>query len=544
MIRGETKEDRVWRIAVYIRLSREDGNGESESVVNQKKILREYLEERFDGRYEIVDDYVDDGLTGTDDARADFMRLVQDIENGKITCVLCKTLARAFRNYSDQGYYLEYYFPQKNIRFISMGDPAIDTFKNPDAITGLEVPITGLMNDRYAGRTSNDVRRTLDMKRRRGEFIGSFPPYGYLKDPGNKNHLIPDPDILPVKQAILGWILHDGMSLNGVARTLNELGIPNPTAYKRRLGWTYCNPKAKENDGLWVGTTVRRMLLDRVNLGHMVQGRQRVVSYKVHDRVAVPEEEWFVVENTHEATFSQEEYDRLADLFQRNTRAPNGKRTVHLFSGFLRCADCNKALQRATPKGVVYYCCRTYREKSKTKCSKHTIREEQIAAAVLAAVTLQIALLDSLEEMVEEIRASAEVDAQAQRIEKMLGDKRRERDRARFLSDGLYADWKTGEITGDAYQRMKIKYQEQMEQLAGAIEKLTEEQRRLATTAGAESAAFADFLKRRNVRTLDRNLLLALVDMVFVHENKEITIQFALEDGWARALGLMENPTT
>jgi len=544
MIRGETKEDRVWRIAVYIRLSREDGNGESESVVNQKKILREYLEERFDGRYEIVDDYVDDGLTGTDDARADFMRLVQDIENGKITCVLCKTLARAFRNYSDQGYYLEYYFPQKNIRFISMGDPAIDTFKNPDAITGLEVPITGLMNDRYAGRTSNDVRRTLDMKRRRGEFIGSFPPYGYLKDPGNKNHLIPDPDILPIKQAILGWILHDGMSLNGVARTLNELGIPNPTAYKRRLGWTYCNPKAKENDGLWVGTTVRRMLLDRVNLGHMVQGRQRVISYKVHDRVAVPEEEWFVVENTHEATFSQEEYDKLADLFQRNTRAPNGKRTVHLFSGFLRCADCNKALQRATPKGVVYYCCRTYREKSKTKCSKHTIREEQIAAAVLAAVTLQIALLDSLEEMVEEIRASAEVDAQAQRIEKMLGDKRRERDRARFLSDGLYADWKTGEITGDAYQRMKIKYQEQMEQLAGAIEKLTEEQRRLATTAGAESAAFADFLKCRNVRTLDRNLLLALVDTVFVHENKEITIQFALEDGWEKALGLMENPTT
>ena len=544
MICGETKEDRVWRIAVYIRLSREDGNGESESVVNQKKILREYLEERFDGRYEIVDDYVDDGLTGTDDARADFMRLVQDIENGKITCMLCKTLARAFRNYSDQGYYLEYYFPQKNIRFISMGDPAIDTFKNPDAITGLEVPITGLMNDRYAGRTSNDVRRTLDMKRRRGEFIGSFPPYGYLKDPGNKNHLIPDPDILPIKQAILGWILHDGMSLNGVARTLNELGIPNPTAYKRRLGWTYCNPKAKENDGLWVGTTVRRMLLDRVNLGHMVQGRQRVISYKVHDRVAVPEEEWFVVENTHEATFSQQEYDKLADLFQRNTRAPNGKRTVHLFSGFLRCADCNKALQRATPKGVVYYCCRTYREKSKTKCSKHTIREEQIAAAVLAAVTLQIALLDSLEEMVEEIRASAEVDAQVQRIEKMLGDKRRERDRARFLSDGLYADWKTGEITGDAYQRMKIKYQEQMEQLAGAIEKLTEEQRRLATTAGAESAAFADFLKRRNVRTLDRNLLLALVDTVFVHENKEITIQFALEDGWARALGLMENPTT
>ena len=164
----------VWLIAVYIRLSREDGGEESGSVTNQKKILIEYLENNFDGQYEIVDFYIDDGLTGTDDTRADFARMVLDIEQGRVNCVLVKTLSRAFRNYADQGYYLEAFFPQKKVRFISTGDPRVDTYTNPEAITGLEVPITGLMNDRYAAKISSDVRRTFDYKRRNGEFIGAF----------------------------------------------------------------------------------------------------------------------------------------------------------------------------------------------------------------------------------------------------------------------------------------------------------------------------------------------------------------------------------
>ena len=290
----------IWRIAVYIRLSREDGNVESESVINQKKILEEYLRQYFEGQYAIIDFYIDDGLSGTDDSRESFMRMVQDIEAGKVNCVVCKTLSRAFRNYSDQGYYLEYYFPQKNVRFVSTGDPKIDTFTNPEAITGLEVPITGLMNDRFAAKTSSDVRRTFNTKRRNGEFIGAFPPYGYLKNPQDKNHLIPDEAIVPIKKQIYGWIVHDGMSLNGTAHRLNEMGVPNPSAYKHSLGWGFRHPQAAKSDGLWTGSTVRRVLLDRVNLGHMVQGKQRVVSYKVHDRVPVPEEEWFVKENTHE----------------------------------------------------------------------------------------------------------------------------------------------------------------------------------------------------------------------------------------------------
>ena len=531
----------VWRIAVYIRLSKEDGNDESESVVNQKKILIEYLDQFFEGEYTVADFYVDDGLTGTDDTRKDFMRMIQDIEDNKVNCVICKTLARAFRNYSDQGYYLEYYFQQKNIRFISTGDPKIDTFTNPEAITGLEVPITGLMNDRFAGRTSSDVRRTFATKRRNGEFIGSFPPYGYLKHPDNKNRLILDEEIVPIKRDMLQWIIRDGMSLAGVGRKLNELGIPSPTMYKRSKGWHYNNPHAKDCDGLWTGATVKRILLDKVNLGHMVQGKQRVVSYKVHDRVAVPENEWFIKENTHEPTFTQEEYDTLVRLLKRDTRTPNGEKKVHLFSGFLRCYDCNKALHRRTSGDYTYYACRTYTEKSKDRCTKHSIRVDVLESAVLASIQAQIALIDSLQEIVDEINNAPVVDTQSKRIEKMLKDKYREKKNVCTLSDELYVDYKTkGLITEVDFRRLKAKFESQLAQIETAITALEGEQQRMGKGVDSDDEIFAEILKHKNVRQLNRSLLVELIDTIYVHEDKQITIQFRFADELERVLEFVD----
>lgn len=531
--KGEKKKttDLIWHVAVYVRLSREDINddkNESESVSNQKMILDQFLNHNFDGLYEVVDYYVDDGLTGTDDTRKDFMRMIQDVEQGKVNCMLCKTLSRAFRNYADQGYYLEQYFPLKGVRFISTGDPFVDTFKNPEAISGLEVPISGLMNDRYAAKTSNDVRRTFRVKREKGQFIGAFPAYGYLKDPLDKNHLILDQEIYPIKRDIYGWLIHEGMSFAGAAKKLNELGIPNPTAYKIRKGWTYQNPHAAENDGLWCGTTVRRMMLDKVNLGHMVQGRQRVVSYKVHDKIAVPEDEWFIVENTHEPTFTQEEYDKLEDLCKRDTRTPNDKRNVYLLSGFLRCADCKKAMRRTSgsKSKYVYYICRTNCDKSALVCTRHTIREEELTRSILRAIQTQVSYLESVVSIIDKVNTSDAAESKTQHVEKMLRDKQKDLDRVKSISDGLYADWKNGEITRDEYQRMKVKYREKAEQIAEAIMKLETELQQLSQAINSENAVFKAFLRYRNVQQLNRTILMELVDMVYVHENKKITVQF------------------
>ena len=460
--------------------------------------------------------------------------MITDIEDGKVNCVICKTLSRAFRNYSDQGYYLEYYFPQKNVRFISTGDPKIDTYTNPEAITGLEVPITGLMNDRFAAKTSSDVRRTFDHKRRKGEFIGAFAPYGYRKDPKDKNRLLLDEEVVPVKRDILRWFIQDGMSLAGIAKRLNELGIPNPTAYKRSKGYAYCNPSEGINDGLWVSSTVRRILTDRMNLGHMVQGKQRVVSYKVHDRVTTSKDEWFIKENTHEATFTQEEYDTAQRLLLRDTRTPEGGRKVYLFSGFIKCADCKKALRRNTAKGIAYYACRTYIEQSKQHCTKHSIREDQLTRLVLAAIQNQIALLDGLPDVVEQANLSARVDTGNKRIEKMLQEKRREKDRIRALKDGLYEDWKAGDLDREDYRHMKTKYDEQARQIIDMLEALENELRHSAKEADSGNNMLAVLLQHKNIQQFDRALLAALVDVIYVHESKDITVVFRFENELAR----------
>ncbi|MDR0986557.1 MAG: recombinase family protein [Ruminococcus sp.] len=520
----ETAE-KTWRVAVYIRLSREDGNTESESVTNQKKILTEYLEEYFNDKFELADFYIDDGLSGTDDSRKDFMRMIKDIEDGRVNCIVCKTLSRAFRNYSDQGYYLEYYFPQKQVRFISTGDPKIDTFTEPEVLLGLEVPITGLMNDRYAAKTSSDIRRTFATKRRNGEFIGAFPPYGYLKDPNNKNHLILDENIIPIKKEIYYWIVGDGMSLRGAAKKLNDLGVPNPTSYKASKGWNYFNPNSDINDGLWTGQTVRRVLLDKVNLGHMVQGKQRVVSYKVHDKVAVPEDEWIIKENTHEPTFTQDEYNRLERLLLRDTRTADDSRTLHLFSGFMRCFDCNKALERRSAKGYVYYACRTYTDKSDKKCTKHSIREDVLYNCVLAVIQLHVNLLDSLADIVDETLTASNT----KHIEKLIADKNRESAKYNTALDSLYMDWKTGEITETDYRRLKNKFETSVNQINEDLCNLFKEQKEIIKAE--DNSFFDEWGRHKNFKKITRGVLAELVENVYVHECREISIVFCFNDG-------------
>ena len=388
---GQRASDRVWRVGLYIRLSKEDGRQESLSVANQRKILLDYLANDFPGRWELAGIFVDDGLTGTDDSRAGFQEMIAQVRAGRVDCVICKTLSRAFRNYADQGYFLEEFFPRYRTRFISLGSPRVDSFLDPEAVQmGLEIPINGLLNDRYAARTSADVRRTLDMKRRRGEFIGSFAPYGYVKDPGNKNALLPDPPAAKVVGEIFTWYL-EGLGKGAIAARLNDRGEPNPTAYKAVRGENYRRP-GPANDGLWTAATVGRVLSNPVYGGTLVQGRQRVVSYKVHQTFSVPPEEWYVVADTHPAIVAPEVLQRAAELSRCRTRRAPGQGEVHLFAGLLRCADCGRAMSRKTAKGIVYYTCSTYRRKSKEACTKHTIREDRLRAA--AASWLGCALQD------------------------------------------------------------------------------------------------------------------------------------------------------
>ena len=379
----------VWKIGVYVRLSKDDGNDESLSITNQKKIISEYLEKFFEEEYILVDIYIDDGISGTtDDARTAFIRMIDDIKHGIINCIVTKTLARTSRNYADQGYYLEEFFPLYKTRFICLGSPSFDTYKNPESITdSMDVPITGLMNDRYAARTSNDVRKTFNTKRRNGEFIGAFAPYGYKKDPENKNKLLVDEEVAPVIRNIFHWYVVDGMSKAGIVRHLNELGILTPTDYKHSKGFNLKTPLRAKNDGMWGISSVCNILSNRMYVGTMVQGKQRMISYKVHKSIATSPEEWFVVENTHEPIISLEIFEKAQSLSKRDTRTAPKKKKLYLFSGFLRCADCGKSMTKKTNRKILsdgtnkeytYYVCSTYAFKSRERCTRHTVSLEDL----------------------------------------------------------------------------------------------------------------------------------------------------------------------
>lgn len=378
------RKQTLWRVGLYIRLSKDDGHKESLSVQNQRKILLDFLEHEFQGAWVLEGQYIDDGSSGTDDTRESFQRLIAQVKRGAVNCVLCKTLSRAFRNYADQGYFLEEFFPRCRTRFIALGSPRVDSYLDPEAVQlGLEIPINGILNDRYAAKTSADVRRTLDMKRRRGEFIGSFAPYGYAKDPADKNALVPDPEAAAVVRDIFRRCLQ-GESKGAIAAALNAAQVPNPTAYKARQGSRYTRP-GPGNDGLWTPTTVARLLKNPVYGGTLVQGRQRVVSYKVHQTVSVPPEDWYRVEGTHAPLVSPEDFQRVQALGEGVRCAPGGE-GPHLFAGLLRCADCGKAMTRRRARGTVYYHCSTYRRKSKAACTKHTIREDVLCRETAAAL--------------------------------------------------------------------------------------------------------------------------------------------------------------
>ncbi|MDR2889712.1 MAG: recombinase family protein, partial [Lachnospiraceae bacterium] len=286
------QDNLIWSLGKYIRLSKEDlvrgkaGSNAviSNSVANQKKLLEEYYQGHI-AEFGNAIEYIDDGYSGTDIDREGFQRLLADITSRKINCVIVKDLSRLSRNYSDAGRLIEDLFVRMRVRFISLSE-GIDSYKNPDSISGLLVPITNVINDNFCYMTSRKIRQVLDYKRRNGDFIGSFAAYGYRKNPEDRHRLLVDEEAAEVVKGIYDWFL-DGMSKNAIVHRLNAQGIACPSLYKRKQGTGYYNPHSGKQS-LWSAKSVGDILKNRLYCGDMVQGRQRIRSYKIHKQESMP----------------------------------------------------------------------------------------------------------------------------------------------------------------------------------------------------------------------------------------------------------------
>lgn len=527
------KKKKIWFVAFYIRLSREDKRGkeESESITNQRLILTDFLEEQDDGdEYVYVDEYIDDGVSGTtDEERENFQRMLADIQKGKINCVIVKNLARSFRNSGDQSYYIGDWFPRNNVRFISLYQQPVDTYKDPQNSQSIAVPVQGVLNEEHARGTSESVRRTFDKKREKGLHIGSFAAYGYMKDPADNNALIIDEEAAEYVKSIFNCFL-EGMSKNAIVKKLNDNGILCPSEYKRSKGMKYKNPNTRGANTLWCAVTVGNILKNRIYTGDMVQGRYRIKSYKIHVQEAVPEDEWFIVKNTHEPIISREDFDRVQALLRKDTRLAPGQKSLYLFSGFLRCADCGKAMTRSKVGENVYYYCRTYKNQSKTVCTKHTIKHNQLETGVLFSLKLMTYIGVEFYKAVASINDAPMEKNQSTRLDKLLETKEKELARIIRYKQRIYEDWKDGEITYTDYHNMQKDYENQISNVNKILVNLNDERVKHENEISINDPLITAYMKHQSIDRLTREALIALIDSIKIYEGGNISVKLKFPD--------------
>lgn len=540
---------KIWSVALYIRLSQEDAdNGqdkqESNSVTSQKTLLNEFIEEHDD--LIVYDTYIDDGFTGTDFNRPSFQRLLEDIKNGNINCVVVKDLSRLGRNYIEVGNYIEQVFPLFNIRFIAIND-SVDSFKNPSSTNTILVPFKNLINDEYARDTSTKIRTSLNGKKKKGKFIGAFPSYGYIKDTKDKHKLIIDEVAADIVRKIFNWNVNEGLGKIAICHKLNDLGVLNPTGHKKlELGQNYNNYGIKDNTYTWTPSTVRNILKNEVYIGNTVQGKRRAKSYKIHKIENVPKEEWVRVENTHEPIIDKDTFEKAQELSRRDTKVSQKTKELSVWAGFLKCADCKRAMNKksSTNKSgnkYEYYICSTYRKKSNKLCTKHSVKQENLEKAVLEAINLHIDSLIDIEEIVEQINKSEFQNIKNENIEKMITAKQNEISKISNFKMKLYEDWKNEDITREEYIEYKQKYENDIERLKQNIERLQNEKQKYKNQNVNGNEWIKKFKEQKDLTELSRDIIIELIDCIYVHENGDITIKFKFEDEFKRIREYIEN---
>ncbi|MCH5165226.1 MAG: recombinase family protein [Clostridiales bacterium] len=514
-----------WNAGLYIRLSREDGDKlESESISSQRAIIEQFISSHSD--IKIHDYYIDDGWSGTDFDRPDFKRMFDDITAKHINCVIVKDLSRFGRNYVEAGKYLEVVFPMLNVRFIAVND-MIDSIDNPSSMNTMMVPIKNIMNDEYCRDISVKVRSSLDIRRKQGKFIGSFAAYGYKKDHVDRHKLVIDEEAAEIVRSIYDKFL-SGYSMIGIARDLNAKGVLNPAEYKKSKGLNYKHAHKSQNCNLWCDTTVRRILTNEIYIGNLVQKKNEVVSYKVHICKSVEKNKNIRVEHTHEAIISEDVFYKVQSLLTRDTRVSPKESKLSVFAGFLKCADCGHAMQKKTItqpyKKYDYYVCSTFRKLDNNKCTKHAIRLDILEETVLAVLNKYIQIAVDFDRIIGEINKVSSCNNKSSRLLAVISSKNAEIKSTKKILQDLYPDYKAGLLSLESYMSLKEQYERKIESDEKTISELEAEVENYSSRIGENNEFIAKFKEHRGLTQLTREVLIELVDNIYIHEGGAIEI--------------------
>lgn len=456
------------RAAAYLRLSIEDGDkAESNSIGNQRELIRDFAAER--PGLHLVEEYADDGYTGTNFERPGFKRMMEDIKSGKINCIIVKDLSRLGRNYIEMGKYLEQIFPMMGIRFIAINDNYDNANTESSDSDSIVVPFKNLLNDSYCRDISIKVRSQLDMKRRKGEFIGGYAIYGYCKDERNKNRLVVDEYAADIVRSIYRRKL-EGMSAQAIAEQLNSENVLAPSEYKRLCGLNYHSGFKAGTHAKWQAIQVLRILKNEVYTGTMVQGRRQKINYKIKKIRDVEESGWIRVPNMHEAIIPQKLFDTVQEVLKLDTCASKGQQAVNLFSGIVRCGGCGQNMVRRTVskngKKYIYLHCVT--NHNGLGCSSHLISESKLAEVVLAALQGKVQQISGLEHRLDEINEIPKNERRLKSVEEHLKMLEQEEQKYQTLRRQLYEDMSSGIVSKEEYKEFSHSFNEKVETIRKA----------------------------------------------------------------------------
>ena len=534
------KETTIYNAAGYLRLSKEDcDKKESDSILNQRDLITNFVKSMPEIR--LCSERIDDGFSGVDFNRPAFNLMMEDVKAGRINCIIVKDLSRFGRNYIEAGRYIERIFPFLGVRFIAIND-GYDSAKERTQSDEIIIPFKNLVNDAYCRDISVKIRSQLDVKRKKGEFIGSFAVYGYLKSVENKNKLVIDPYAAKIVRDIFAWKL-DGLSQQGIAGRLNEISEPSPMEYKRFLGLNFTtsfqvNPTAK-----WTAVAIGRILKNPIYAGHLVQGKESTPNYKIKQRIMKPEDKWVRVENTHEPIITQEVFDTVNRVLAQDTRIAPDEEIVYPFSGLIFCADCKSGMVRKTvPAGgkkyAYYYCSKN---KAGNGCTTHCISEKALETAVLQALQNHIASILDIERILRYIDTLPMNQEEIRKIDTQLLMKQEVIEKYKTLKVSIYEDLKSGFIDADEYREFKGVYGKKCEEAEKAAECLQQDITLILAGKGANSVWIEAFKKHRNITELSRKVIVSLIEWINVYPGSRVEIRFRYQYEYERALLFARN---
>lgn len=512
-----------WRIGEYVRLSKEDGDKtESDSIQNQKRIIDNHIEQLRNQGEQIafVEVYSDDGYAGGNFERPGYRRMIKDIEEGTLNCIIFKDNSRLGRNYPELGRLMEEYFPQKGVRVISVLNN-LDSVKDPRSYCSAVVSFSNIVNDDYIRQLSIKIRSTLAMKRERGEFIGNYAPYGYIKSPQDRHRLEIDPQAAAVVRMIFDWYA-GGMSAGAIVKQLNALHILPPSLYKAGRGYSGF---ADAGRGLWALTTVNSILRNEVYIGNIIQGKSKSVSYRSKKMVPADESEWIVAEGMHEAIISDEQFALVRERICRRTRAAPNKSVCYLLSGFMRCAHCGGRMNRHLSRGYARYRCIT-RAYAPEKCSCPSVKEELLEEIILETIQRQIEELVDAEAVFGSAKKDNPKDYPQRDLLWAINQAEREKQRLERAKFRLYDDLQKGILQEEEYDQFRKQYNGQILRQDAALEQLRNSLSRIREQRKQSDEFLSFFQIHGNIREIDREMLNQLLDHVEFSDTKHLDIYF------------------